>query len=187
MQQSHGGKATHMPRIYGSQYNKGNDKNEIISGKDFTEDVVPSTEAIRSPSQIQIRRCTQARNIREACEEERDALEKRYRLELPNLVLPTVNYSEPQYRRGISQAQFEGIRNHLFTHRSQLALDTMHYRIPDYQLLWYINQHGRMAIDPAVWRGFLQRCKDEKTLFSWLEVGDRPYVHPPLLCQNMSS
>jgi len=61
--------------------------------------------------------------------------------------------------------RFQFIRQYLFDNRRQLALDTLHTKSAEHQLLSYILVNGGLDINATEWRQFLWTCTSLGQLF----------------------
>jgi len=64
-----------------------------------------------------------------------------------------------------TSAQFKSIRQYLFDNRRQLALDTLHTKSAEHQLLSYILANDGLHINATEWRRFLWTCTSLRQLF----------------------
>jgi len=81
-----------------------------------------------------------------------DSLTKKYPDEIGNQMDPDSD-------------RFTAIRKYMFDNRRQLALDTLHTKSAEHQLLSYILANGGLDIGAIELREFLQACTSLKQLF----------------------
>lgn len=134
------------------------------------------TDQEKIAAQIQIDRNNLARTIRQDMQlnKEKRRLRDRQFLNLQPFPSPTSTpmpqpqhpYIEPGFMPQITQYEFDLIFNYLVRSRDQLALETLHFEIPEHQLYWYILRSGFTGLEAWQWRGFLQQCEDAGVLFS---------------------
>ncbi|KAE9369105.1 hypothetical protein N431DRAFT_346193 [Stipitochalara longipes BDJ] len=81
--------------------------------------------------------------------------------------------TEMEDNTDIDDETFTAILKHLFKHRQELALDSMHFRMGEHVLLAHIIDSG-LDLNPNIFRAFLKRCQAEKLYFSWFEINTGP-------------
>jgi hypothetical protein len=73
-------------------------------------------------------------------------------------------YVEPPFDP--PSVRFDEIRKFLFNKRATLAMDSLHFEIPEHILYSYIVSAGFTDLSPTDWRAFLRLCNTMSTLFS---------------------
>ncbi|KAF8846790.1 hypothetical protein BDZ45DRAFT_388817 [Acephala macrosclerotiorum] len=66
------------------------------------------------------------------------------------------------------------IYDHLCAKRRELALDSLHFPIPEHLLHAYITREGGLDLTIDEWRGFLIRCHADGELFRYRPIGAPP-------------
>jgi hypothetical protein len=65
---------------------------------------------------------------------------------------------------------FDEVRNFLFAHRLQLALDTLDFRMPEHVMYIHMIRTGETEITADEWRSFLELCENNHILFTQVPV-----------------
>ncbi|KAB8301245.1 hypothetical protein EYC80_003132 [Monilinia laxa] len=61
--------------------------------------------------------------------------------------------------------RYDEIKNYLVSQKSELAIETMKFRMPEHTLHQYIRRNGGIYLSSEEWRGFLLNCTERKELF----------------------
>jgi len=73
----------------------------------------------------------------------------------PRTPLPDPERADPDVK---PFPRFNEIVDHLERNRTALALDTMHFPLPEHVVRMYILKHGGIALTAGEWRRFLKRA-----------------------------
>ncbi|CZR56291.1 uncharacterized protein PAC_06179 [Phialocephala subalpina] len=181
-----GSTSLHMgPFTAGSLFDFDTKQRRLIETPLLTDPVITlsMTDQEKATAKIQIDRNNSARTIRQDMQLNKDDRTFRDRQFLSQQPFPsppptpasqTPVYVEPRFEPQLTQYEFDLIFNYLVRYRDELALDTLHFEIPEHQLYWYILRSGFTGLEAWQWRGFLQECERSNKLFFWTE-----YFEPP--------